>query len=143
MKQDAFLAAYEQLVSAPGGMNQLRRIILDLAIRGHFSSQVHEPEKSWRGLETDGHDPEILRSTWTHLTFAEAVGINQWGRAQAAEISTDSWIVDLEDVEKGTGKVAHFVTAGDRVPSSAKSIFRAGDVLYGKLRPYLNKVLVA
>jgi type I restriction enzyme S subunit len=50
----------------------------------------------------------------------------------------DSKYLGLEHIEGGTNRI---IGTGD-VDSvkSTKAVFRAGDVLYGKLRPYLNKV---
>jgi type I restriction enzyme S subunit len=48
--------------------------------------------------------------------------------------------VGLENVESATGKLVP--EASEIEPTSAVS-FKVGDVLYGKLRPYLRKVLVA
>jgi type I restriction enzyme S subunit len=64
-------------------------------------------------------------------------------KADSREIPPDAWLLDLEDVEKDTSRVLRRVLACDRKSTSTKSRFSAGDVLYGKLRPYLNKVLVA
>ncbi len=47
--------------------------------------------------------------------------------------------VGLEHIESGTKRLSSFGKASD--VRSAKSIFRAGDILYGKLRPYLNKIV--
>ena len=48
--------------------------------------------------------------------------------------------IGLEHIEKNTGRI---IGKGktDNIRST-KTVFRAGDVLYGKLRPYLNKVCV-
>lgn len=48
--------------------------------------------------------------------------------------------VGLENIEKDTGKISF--QAADEVKST-KNIFHAGDLLYGKLRPYLNKHAIA
>jgi hypothetical protein len=58
-------------------------------------------------------------------------------------ISDDAWILDLEDIEKDTAKVLQFVRKHERPFSSTKHSFSKGQVLYSKLRPYLNKVVVA
>ncbi|MFN9974491.1 MAG: restriction endonuclease subunit S, partial [Phycisphaerae bacterium] len=47
----------------------------------------------------------------------------------------------MEHVESETGRVLGHADA--REVRSTTAAYRAGDVLYGKLRPYLNKVLVA
>jgi type I restriction enzyme S subunit len=46
----------------------------------------------------------------------------------------------LEHVEANTGRIIGKGVASD--VKSTKTIFHAGDVLYGKLRPYLNKVCI-
>lgn len=59
------------------------------------------------------------------------------------ELSSESIYIGLEDVESGTG--CYQPTAGNSRKSddSTVSIFKGRDVLYGKLRPYLKKVIVA
>jgi len=48
--------------------------------------------------------------------------------------------LSLEHIESGTNRIlAHGLASETR---STKAVFRAGDILYGKLRPYLNKVAV-
>ena len=53
------------------------------------------------------------------------------------------WLLELEDIEKDTGRLVTRVLASERASQSTKSEFKVGDILYGKLRPYLNKVLIA
>ena len=48
--------------------------------------------------------------------------------------------VGLEHIEKETGRLLGYGNS-DEVRST-KAVFRPGDLLYGKLRPYLNKVYV-
>ncbi|MDR1898034.1 MAG: N-6 DNA methylase [Prevotellaceae bacterium] len=48
----------------------------------------------------------------------------------------------LEHIESNTGRIIKNTDFGRNI-LSAKNIFHAGDVLYGKLRPYLNKVAIA
>jgi len=58
-------------------------------------------------------------------------------------ISDLEWILDLEDIEKDTGRVLKKVLKKDRNANSTKHRFHKGQVLYSKLRPYLNKVVFA
>jgi len=53
------------------------------------------------------------------------------------------WLLELEDIEKDTSRVVERLRVSDRDSLSTKSEFEIGDILYGKLRPYLNKVVVA
>ena len=52
-------------------------------------------------------------------------------------------MLDLEDIEKDTGKILKFETLETRNSLSTKHVFKKGDILYSKLRPYLNKVVIA
>ena len=47
--------------------------------------------------------------------------------------------IELEDIEPGTGRLLKAVQTSRS--SSAKHCFYAGDILFGKLRPYLRKYL--
>jgi type I restriction enzyme S subunit len=72
--------------------------------------------------------------------------IVDYGRTQKAEpyeIPNEAWLLELEDVEKETAKLLRRVKVADRQPKSTKNQFSTGDVLYGKLRPNLNKVVIA
>lgn len=60
-----------------------------------------------------------------------------------SEIQDVDWVLDLEDIEKDTSRVLRFVQFREKQSSSTKAKFFPGDVLYGKLRPYLNKVVLA
>lgn len=51
--------------------------------------------------------------------------------------------VGLEHIAEGTGEIAWTGPSKGATIKSTKSVFRKGDVLYGKLRPYLNKVWIA
>jgi len=58
-------------------------------------------------------------------------------------ISKSSWILDLEDIEKDTGLIKHYATKTERNSVSNKYAFTTGQLLYSKLRPYLNKAVIA
>ena len=60
-----------------------------------------------------------------------------------SEIPDNAWVLDLEDIEKDTAKLLQRVIKTDRITTSVRHSFAVGNVLYSKLRTYLNKVLVA
>ncbi|AVT98484.1 restriction endonuclease subunit S [Xanthomonas oryzae] len=62
---------------------------------------------------------------------------------QPDAMQEDAWLLELEDIERDSSRILAYETVGKRKPQSAKNSFHAGDVLYGKLRPYLNKVVRA
>ena len=53
------------------------------------------------------------------------------------------WSLDLEDIQKDTGAILVKTKASERKINGDKVVFRKGQVLYSKLRPYLKKILVA
>jgi type I restriction enzyme S subunit len=59
------------------------------------------------------------------------------------EIPNSAWVLDLEDIEKGTAKLLQRMRKNDRNTTSIRHPFSKGNVLYSKLRTYLNKVLIA
>jgi type I restriction enzyme S subunit len=60
-----------------------------------------------------------------------------------SDIPDDAWILDLEDIEKDTAKLLQRIQKEDRATTSTRHSFKKGNVLYSKLRTYLNKILVA
>ena len=58
-------------------------------------------------------------------------------------IDETAWILDLEDIEKETGVIKKYTTKSERNSVSNKYSFCKGQLLYSKLRPYLNKVVIA
>ena len=50
--------------------------------------------------------------------------------------------VGLENIESNTGALVKFIPVESSKIKSSKTIFTKKTVLYGKLRPYLNKVLL-
>ena len=57
------------------------------------------------------------------------------------EITSETWVLDLEDIEKNTGRILEKKRGVST--TSNKNKFEEGFVLYSKLRPYLNKVVIA
>ena len=84
-----------------------------------------------------------IPDSWLQLTVGEIIEYGKADKAEPTEIPNDAWVLELEDIEKDTSKLLERITFGQRQSKSTKNRFRADDVLYGKLRPYLNKVLIA
>ena len=84
-----------------------------------------------------------IPTTWRFCHFGDVVDYGKTEKAEPHEIADDAWILELEDIEKDTSRVLSRVTFAERKSKSSKNQFDDGDVLYGKLRPYLNKVVIA
>ncbi|WP_416195593.1 restriction endonuclease subunit S [Selenomonas sp.] len=82
------------------------------------------PEEEWPYALPDGWK-------WVYLS-----GILDVSKEKTEEFPPDTKYVGLENIEKDTGRIQAVDAEGIR---STKNIFEAGNILYGKLRPYLNK----
>ena len=91
----------------------------------------------------DEEIPFEIPERWEWVRLGFLVDFSKSISVKTDKISADSWVLDLEDIEKETGKVLakkrmHAINA-----ISDKHSFKKGNVLYSKLRPYLNKVVIA
>ena len=94
------------------------------------------PKYKDSGVEWLGKVPEH----WETLRIKRAVGL----RNERRNDSPVGWpYIGLEDVEPESGKYAPTENATRQSDESMVGVFRTGDVLYGKLRPYLRKAIVA
>lgn len=84
-----------------------------------------------------------LPPTWTMTTLGTVVAYGRTNKAEPSDMKGTDWVLELEDIEKDSSRLLGRLTFADRQSKSTKNRFEAGDVLYGKLRPYLNKVLIA
>ena len=88
--------------------------------------------------------PFEIPESWKWVRFGDVSSYAQRKeKVSAINISADMWSLDLEDIEKDTGKITNHCLACDRTISGDKVKFKTGNILYSKLRPYLKKVLVA
>ncbi|EDW6544027.1 restriction endonuclease subunit S [Salmonella enterica subsp. enterica] len=149
------------------GIKKLRELILELAVRGklvpqdpndepasellkHIAAEKAELVKQGK-IKKQKPLPEISEEEkpfelpvgweWTRLGFISNYGFCD--KAEPEDVTPETWILELEDIEKVTSKLLNKVTFSERPFKSSKNRFSQGDVLYGKLRPYLDKVIVA
>ncbi|MGB5956458.1 restriction endonuclease subunit S [Pseudomonas sp.] len=153
------------LAGAPNGIKKLRELILELAVRGKLVPQdpSDEPasellkriaeekarlvaqgkikkQKPLAGVE-EAALPFELPEAWVWARLGEITNFGTTTKKD--EIPDDAWVLDLEDIEKDTSRLLQKARFYERNSLSDKNSFAKGDVLYGKLRPYLNKILVA
>lgn len=146
----------------------LRQKILDLAIHGKLVPQDPNDEPASVLLERikaekerlikEGkikrakrskaacdkpHYPFELPEGWCWTTLGEISNYGTTVNIQVEDIEENEWILELEDVEKETANIIQRLSKGERSVKGTRHKFNAGDILYSKLRTYLNKVLVA
>ena len=92
---------------------------------------------------TDDEIPFNLPDNWCWCRLGEICnyGTNETISPDAME--RGKLLVDLEDIEKDSGKLINRKFFDGNNANSSKNVFRCGQVLFGKLRVYLNKVIVA
>ena len=147
---------------------ELKNSILQLAIQGKLVEQRPEEgtaEELFARIQEEKQQlikekkikkekplPEIkeeekpfdIPESWKWVRFGNISSYNQRKeKISADEITEDMWSLDLEDIEKESGKIINVCKAYKRKISGDKVRFYKGQVLYSKLRPYLKKILVA
>ena len=136
-------------------ISDLRSRILEYAISGKFVPQDHSDESAIELLKrinpmfspTDNRHyenmPFDLPETWLWVTLSDISNYGECNNVPVSRIPEDSWILELEDIEKDSGCLIQRRKKSDRNINGVRHSFQKGDVLYSKLRTYLNKVLVA
>ncbi|HGG8856561.1 TPA: restriction endonuclease subunit S [Enterobacter roggenkampii] len=149
------------------GIKKLRELILELAVRGKLVPQDPNDEPASELLKriaaekaelvkqgkikkqkplpeiSEDEKPFELPKGWEWVRLGFITNYGECDKAEPTDADADTWIVELEDIEKSTSRLLNRVTFSERPYKSSKNKFNKNDVLYGKLRPYLDKVLVA
>ena len=87
--------------------------------------------------------PFEIPNSWVWVRLGAIVDFSKSQTISSSMLDMDSWILDLEDIEKDSGRLLQKKRMKDLLSKSDKHLFYKGNVLYSKLRPYLNKVIVA
>lgn len=90
-----------------------------------------------------GQVPFEIPLNWAWAKLGDVTNYGICSSCSVDDIGKDSWVLELEDIEKDSGKVLVHYTKAEREIKGVRHIFSAGNVLYSKLRTYLNKVLLA
>ncbi|MCI7407171.1 MAG: restriction endonuclease subunit S [Candidatus Onthomorpha sp.] len=143
---------------------QAKKKILDLAIHGKLVAQDPDDEPASELLKRIKAEKEQqikegkikkskktkttsvpfeIPSSWEWTTLGEISNYGCCENIPVAEIGENDWVLELEDIEKDTARIAQIRLKQDRDIKGVRHKFTNGDVLYSKLRTYLNKVLVA
>ena len=150
---------------------KLRQKILDLAIRGKLVPQdpndepasvllerikaekerlikegkIKKSKKSAKTSDTPHYQnvPFEIPDNWVWTTLEEISNYGDCYNVSVTDIADNEWILELEDLEKDTASIIQKLSKKERNIKGVRHKFNKGDVLYSKLRTYLNKVLVA
>lgn len=84
-------------------------------------------------------DPVSNPKGWEAVKFEDICKIEK-EQISPVKIKSSDYYIGLEDIEKRTGMIIKTSSSNSSLLKSAKFVFTKENVLYGKLRPYLNKV---
>jgi len=118
-------------------LEEIRKEKAKLVKEGKLKKEKPLPEITEEDIPFD------IPENWCWCRLGEIVPFGTCKNAEPNEIEEEDWILDLEDIEKDSGKILAFKTKKQIDAKSTKHVFIKGNVLYSKLRPYLNKCVIA
>ena len=130
----------EQLPSDDNAHDLLRKI------RAEKAKLIAEKKiKAEKPLPPVSEDevPFDLPDNWCWCRLGEVCNYGTNETISPSAMEHGKLLIDLENIEKDTGKLLRRKFFDGTNLKSSKNIFRHGQVLFGKLRVYLNKVIVA
>lgn len=126
--------------------------ILDLAMQGKLVPQdpADEPAADMlrrinpkaRIITDNPHYPQ-LPDNWVLTTVESVCNYGYSENVGVDNIESLDWVLELEDIEKDSGRIITKKVKQERAINGVRHRFAKDNVLYSKLRTYLNKVLVA
>ncbi|MBU6951957.1 restriction endonuclease subunit S [Hahella sp. HN01] len=167
MDAQQFLAEFGHIANALNGIVKLRELVLQLAISGRLVEQNSNDISSDELISVNKRnkreliEKKLLKRTadprsiqkkeqpwelpekWTWVRLGAVTNYGDAPKVEFKDVTPDTWVLELEDIEKSSSKLLKKVFAHERKFKSTKNGFPIGAVLYGKLRPYLDKVLIA
>ena len=146
---------------------QLKNSILQLAIQGRLVPQDSNDEPASALLSLireekkklveekkikkdkplapikDEEKPFEIPESWEWVRLGDIANYGDVKKKnKVTDFSRNIWSLDLEDIEKG-GKLIKKIYLNERKSKGERTFFQKGDILYSKLRPYLQKILIA
>ncbi|ABX03929.1 restriction modification system DNA specificity domain [Herpetosiphon aurantiacus DSM 785] len=154
------ITALDQLAETPQAISRIRELILQLAVQGRLVEQDPNDEPAYnmfkplikeqqmlnidvRSSINKEHTKFQIPPSWIWVSLDDIVVYDAGSKHDPNNLDPDSWLLELEDIEKNTSVILGQFLVKERKPKSNKASFQKNDILYGKLRPYLNKVIVA
>ena len=145
----------ENQISLDKLLCSIKQKILQLALSGNLLTQDHNDEPaidllrrinpSYIPCDNRHYEnvPYKVPEKWQWVTLSDISNYGECINVPVSNIPEDSWILELEDIEKDSGRLIKRMNKSKRNINGVRHSFKKGDVLYSKLRTYLNKVLVA
>lgn len=136
MDSKTLFDSFETIANSPGGIAQLRKLILDLAVRGELVPQIESDQPSTLdGCEGSFEIPTSWR--WTPL-YSVAGDLGQ-------EVpKVDFTYIDVGSINNLIGCISDEVAVLEPsdAPSRARKKVGLGTVIYSTVRPYLQNIAI-
>lgn len=156
MHAEMFLREFAPLASGPGGVQKLREMVLQLAVRGKLVPQLagdDDAKTILMGIENEP-DPAIKKRIAKYPTPDPLYQIPiNWVWTAIGKVSRD-WgqkvpdkpfqYIDVGGIDNRKGEISPNLelTLPENAPSRARKIISRGTVLYSTVRPYLRNIAV-
>ncbi len=127
---DGLIADKEKLIEL---LQEKRQAIITEAVTKGLNPNVRMKDS---GIEWIGEIPE-------HWDIRRIKYLANVRNIKASDSDNDKTYVGLENIEPKTGKLLINNNDEQQIIGETANIFKKGDVLFGKLRPYLAKCIVA
>lgn len=132
-KIDALIAEQERLIAL---LAEKRQAVISHAVTKGLNPNVPMKDSGipWIGMVPEG---------WEVVRFSRLVAISEGQVDPRNEQYASMILVAPNHIEAGTGHLREMITASDQNAESGKYLYKAGAVLYSKIRPSLAKVVIA
>lgn len=127
---DGLIADKEKLIEL---LQEKRQAIISEVVTKGLNPNVRMKDS---GVDWIGDIPE-------HWDIRRIKYLSNIRNVKASDSDNDKTYVGLESIESKTGKLLTNNNDEQQAAGETANIFRKGDVLFGKLRPYLAKCIVA
>ena len=133
-------------------IKQAKSKILDLAIHGKLVPQDPNEEPASELLKRINPKAEItcdngqygkMPENWCVTKLGDISNYGENENIQVEDIDSNEWVLELEDIEKDSANIIQVLKKHERCINGIRHKFTKGNILYSKLRTYLNKVLIA
>ena len=124
-------------------VKHFKNLVLQQAISGQLVPQLdREPAVEQIGATPAIEDaPFAIPEKWKWVQIGNLLPFGKNAtQVDPSKIPSNAWVLGLEDIESNGGLISKNRNA---LVSSSKNAFNAGNVLYSKMRPYLNKAIIA
>ena len=129
-----------------GNLERIKIPLPPLAVQQEIVAEIEGYQKIIEGARqvVENYQPRIeIEPEWEMVRLGDAFE-KVAASVLPADIEKEKVIyVGLENISQGTGELVGEIETNPHEIKSAKTLFQIGDILYGKLRPNLNKVLYA